>query len=395
MLHSPSVSLDTIDAISFASERSEEAKEMVADGRSLTLKCCEAHADTVREPDRRRPVDNSPNSRQSRASRSSSHLQGRDTSKMCFQEFVGIDVSKAKLDLAFDEKPTATTVSNDLDGIDELVNLLPEPGSCLIVIEATGNYERTLVIRLVDAGHIVSVVNPRQVRDFAKALGKLAKTDRIDALVIAQFGKLTRPRAIAKTKELQGELDQLVTRRRQLIGTRTAEKNRQGHTASKVVAKSIQRVLDAINKDIKAIDREIEKLVQSDDDWKHRAKLLGTMPGIGEVTSATIIAELPELGELNRRQISALVGLAPFNRDSGEMRGRRSIFGGRQSVRAALYMAALSARRCNPAIREFSERLSAQGKPPKVVITACMRKILVTLNSMIKTNSPWENPKTA
>jgi len=314
---------------------------------------------------------------------------------MSFQHFVGVDVSKAKLDLAFDEQQSHTTVPNDAKGIDKLVELLPKPDSCLITIEATGNYERTLVVRLIDAGHVVAVVNPRQVRDFAKAIGKLAKTDKIDARVIAQFGKLTRPRAVATTKQLQGELDQLVTRRRQLISTRTAEKNRQGHAASQVVRKSIQRVLDAINKDIKSLDREITKLVQSDDDWKNRAKLLETMPGVGEVTTTTIIAELPELGDLNRQQIASLVGLAPFNRDSGKMSGKRSIFGGRRAVRTALYMAALSARRSNPAIKGFAQRLSEQGKPPKVIITACMRKILVTLNSMIKTDSPWKNLKNA
>ena len=393
MLRTSGVLDETTDAVDLDSERSEEAKSTAADGRSLTLECCDA--DTVWELDRRRPLENNPNSRLSRGKHSSSHLQGRDTSKMSFQDFVGIDVSKAKLDLAFDERSTTASVSNDPEGIDELVQLLPEPESCLIVIEATGNYERALVVRLADAGHIVSVVNPRQVRDFAKALGKLAKTDKIDARIIAQFGKLTRPRAVAKTKKLQSELDQLVTRRRQLIGTRTAEKNRQGQAASKLVRKSIQRVLDAINKDIKTIDREITKLVQSDDDWKNRAELLGTMPGIGDVTSTTIIAELPELGKLNRQEIASLVGLAPFNRDSGKMRGKRSIFGGRETVRSALYMAALSARRYNPAIKDFSQRLSEQGKPPKVVITACMRKILVTLNSMVKTNSPWQNLKNA
>ncbi|QDT59772.1 Transposase [Stieleria bergensis] len=393
MLHSSGVSLDTTDAVALASERSEEAKATAADGRSLTLECC--NADTVREPDRRRPLVNSPYSRLSRDKLSSSHLQGRDTSKMSFQHFIGIDVSKAKLDLAFDEQATTTVVPNDPKGIDELVDLLPEAKSCLIVIEATGNYERPLAVRLVEAGHVVSVVNPRQVRDFAKAIGQLAKTDKIDARIIALFGKLTRPRAVAKTKQLQGELDQLVTRRRQLIGTRTAEKNRQGQAVSGAVRKSIQRVLDAINNDIKMIDREIQKLVQSDDDWKHRAELLGTMPGIGDVTSATIIAELPELGDLNRREIASLVGLAPFNRDSGQMRGKRSIFGGRGSVRSALYMAALSARRYNPAIAAFSKRLTEQGKPPKVVIAACMRKILITLNTMVKTNTTWENPQNA
>lgn len=393
MLHSDGVGQETIGAVALASERSEEAKATAADGRSLTLECRDA--DTVRELDRRRSLEKSPHSRLSREQNPSSHLQGRDTSIMNFQHFIGIDVSKAKLDLAFCEQTSNATVSNDPQGIEQLVGLLPEPKSCLVVVEATGNYERDLVVRLVDAGHIVSVVNPRQVRDFAKAIGKLAKTDKIDARVIAQFGKLTRPRAVVKTKKLQSELDQLVTRRRQLIDTRTAEKNRQGQSASKVVFKSIQRVLDALNKDIKTLDREIEKLVQSDDDWKNRAKLLGTMPGIGTVTSATLIAELPELGDLNRQQISSLVGLAPFNRDSGAMQGKRSIFGGRRTVRSALYMAALSARRHNPAIAAFSQRLSEQGKPPKVIITACMRKILVTLNTMVKTNSPWKNLQTA
>ena len=317
MLRAGGVSEETIHAVALVSERSEEAKATAADGRSLTLE--RRNADAVWERDRRRPLEQSPNSRQSREIRSSSHLQGRDTSKMSFQHFIGIDVSKAKLDLAFDQQTTTAIVANNSEGIGELIEILPDPTSCLIVVEATGNYERQLVVRLVDAGHVVSVVNPRQVRDFAKAIGKLAKTDKIDARVIAQFGKLTRPRALAKTKQLQGELDQLVTRRRQLIGTRTAEKNRQGQAASKVVRKSIQRVLDAINKDIKSIDVEIEKLLRSDDDWKNRAELLGTMPGIGDVTSATIIAELPELGDLNRQQISSLVGLAPFNRDSGAM----------------------------------------------------------------------------
>ncbi|MEM7478081.1 MAG: IS110 family transposase [Planctomycetota bacterium] len=314
---------------------------------------------------------------------------------MSFQHFVGIDVSKAKLDLACSDQSTATTFTNDSKGFDELMKLLPEPNLCLIVLEATGNYEQALVVRLTDAGHVVSVVNPRQVRSFTKAMGRLAKTDKIDARVIAEFGEKIRPRAVAKTKELQGELDQLVTRRRQLIETRTSEKNRQGQAKSKLVHKSIQRVLDTLNKDVKAIDREIARLVQSDDHWKNRAELLGTIPGVGDVTSNTLIAELPELGELNRQQIAALVGVAPFNDDSGTMNGKRTIYGGRVSVRNVLYMAAMSARRHNPVIAAFSQRLGEQGKPPKVIITACMRKILVILNSMVKTNSPWKNPEIA
>lgn len=393
MLHASGVLRETTDAVPLDSERSEEAEGTAADVRSFTHECCDA--DIEREPDRRRFLENSPNSRLSRAKNSSSYLQGRDTAKMSFQHFVGIDVSKAKLDLACSDQSTATTFTNDSKGFDELMKLLPEPNLCLIVLEATGNYEQALVVRLTDAGHVVSVVNPRQVRSFAKAMGRLAKTDKIDARVIAEFGEKIRPRAVAKTKELQGELDQLVTRRRQLIETRTSEKNRQGQAKSKLVHKSIQRVLDTLNKDVKAIDREIARLVQSDDDWKNRAELLGTMPGVGDVTSNTLIAELPELGELNRQQIAALVGVAPFNDDSGTMNGKRTIYGGRVSVRNVLYMAAMSARRHNPVIAAFSQRLGEQGKPPKVIITACMRKILVILNSMVKTNSPWKNPEIA
>ena len=238
-------------------------------------------------------------------------------------------------------------------------------------------------------------MNPRQVRDFAKALGILAKTDKIDARVIAKFGELVRPRAVAKKHEKQDELDQLVTRRRQLINNRKAEKNRQGQAASGFVRKSIQRSLDHINKEIKRHDDQIAKLLESDDDWKNRAELLKTVPGVGDVTSSTLIAELPELGELSRKKIAALVGLAPYNCESGTMKGKQAIIGGRRSVRAALYMAALSARKHNPRIHEFANRLEDQGKPQKLILTACMRKLLTLINSMVKTNSPWKYTQTA
>ena len=314
---------------------------------------------------------------------------------MSFTQIVGIDVSKAKLDIADSQSKSVVQRANDDQGIQELLSELPAPPSCLVVVEATGGYERNLVLTLVDAGHIVSVVNPRQVRDFAKALGILAKTDKVDAQVIAKFGEMVRPRAVAKTNKKQDELDQLVTRRRQLINTRRAEKNRQGQAASAFVRKSIQRSLDHIKKDLKRVDVEIAKLVQSDDDWRNRAELLKTAPGVGEVTSSTLIAELPELGKLNRKQISSLVGLAPYSCESGTMKGKQSIFGGRRSVRAALYMAALSAKSHNPTLAEFAHRLKAKGKPPKVIITACMRKLLTILNAMIKQNSPWQNQQTA
>ncbi len=304
---------------------------------------------------------------------------------------IGIDVSKSKLDVADSPESFAERFDNDDAGHGQLVKRLPEPDACLIVLEATGGYEKAVVLALVQAGYVVSVINPRQVRDFAKALGILAKTDRIDARVIARFGQQVRPRALAQTHEKQDELDQLVTRRRQLIASRTAEKNRTGTATSKVVRKSLQKIVDQLSKEIRRIDSEIARLVKSDDEWKGRAELLQSAPGVGEITATTLIAEVPELGQLNRQKIAALVGVAPFNRDSGQFRGRRTIFGGRRAVRSVLYMAALAARRCNPVIRAFADRLEAQGKLPKVILVACMRKLLVILNSMVKTNTHWNH----
>ena len=381
-------------AIVFVSERSDETKTMATVGRSLAL--CSVSSENVGEPDRRRSLEPSPNSRQSRKTQSaSSHLQGRDTSKMNFEHFIGVDVAKAKLDIAMGTNGPVRTIANEIEAINAMIAELPDPQSALIVVEATGGYEKRLVVELVEAGHIVSVVNPRQVRDFAKALGILAKTDKIDAKVIARFGQQVRPRAHVKAHQKQDELDQLVTRRRQLIGLRTSEKNRQQQADSRVVKKSIVRTLDLLRKDIRWIDEEIRKLVQSDDQWKDRSELLETTPGVGEVTSTTLIAELPELGDLNRKQISALVGVAPFNCESGAMRGRRMIFGGRKSVRKVLYMAAMTAMQFNPKIKAFAQRLKTKGKPHKVVATACMRKLLVILNTMVKENKPWENQETA
>ena len=269
---------------------------------------------------------------------------------------------------------------------------MPQPETCLVVVEATGGYERLLVADLLDAGHLVAVVNPRQVRDFAKALGILAKTDRIDAAVIARFGQQVEPRPLAEVHEKQGELDQLVTRRRQLVVLRTAEKNRFTMAHSKPVKRSLQLVIDTLNKEIKRIEKEILALVESDDQWQGKADILSSVPGVGNVTAAMLIAEFLELGQINRQQAAALAGLAPFNRDSGKFKGKRSISGGRRTVRTALYMAALSAKTHNPLIRKFAERLKAEGKLPKVILTACMRKLLVILNTMLKTNTLW-NPR--
>jgi len=304
--------------------------------------------------------------------------------------FVGIDVAKKSLDVATLPPSTPRTFVHDPPGRQELLDSLPEPKTCLIVIEATGGYERLLVADLLDAGHLVAVVNPRQVRDFAKAFGILAKTDRIDAAVIAHFGKQVKPRPLAEVHEKQGELDQLVTRRRQLVALRTAEKNRFAMAHSKPVKRSLQQVINTLNKEIKRIEKEISVLVESDDQWQGKADILSSVPGVGDITTATLIAEFPELGQINRQQAAALAGLAPFNRDSGKFKGKRTISGGRRTVRTALYMAALSAKTHNPLIRKFAERLEAEGKLPKVILTACMRKLLVILNTMLKTNTLWD-----
>ena len=306
--------------------------------------------------------------------------------------FVGIDVSKHSLDVAFLPEGKPLTVEYSTPGLLELSRHLPPAGRCLIVVEATGGYQRRLVAELIEAGHLVAVVNPRQVRDFAKGIGVLAKTDRLDASVIARFAQDVKPRAIAKTSENQTQLAELVTRRRQLVELRTSEKNRLEHPTTKSVRKSVQQVIDHLNKQITRIEKDILALVESHDDYQGKGGVIASVPGVGVVTVASLLAELPELGLLNRQKISALVGVAPFNRDSGKLKGRRVIRGGRKDLRNVLYMAALSAMRSNPAIREFAKRLKDNGKPFKVVVTACMRKLLVILNTLVKTNTHW-SPK--
>jgi transposase len=306
------------------------------------------------------------------------------------QGSVGIDVSKNRLDVHILPEGSAFSVNNSAEGHRNLIARLPKPGTCRIVLEATGDLQQPVVAALVDAGHYVSVVNPRQVRDYAKALSVLAKTDSLDARVIARFGLDIKPRNITNVPENQAELDQLVTRRRQLVGARTAESNRLKDRQPRLVRQSIQRQLTSIEKDIERLDRAILELVRSDDDWKQRYDLLKGVPGVGTTTAAALVAELPELGKLNRQQISALVGVAPFADDSGQRQGRRSTRGGRRVLRSTLYMATLTAIQHNATIKRFAERLRENGKRGKVVIVACMRKLLVILNTMIKDNSPWK-----
>jgi len=305
--------------------------------------------------------------------------------------FVGIDVAKDSLDVCLLPTERQFTVTNDPDGFGQLVRQLPAAGSCLVVVEATGGYQRPLVAALVAAGHRVAVVNPRQVRDFARGLGILAKTDRLDARVIARFGQQAEPRPIELGSEKQAELAQLVTRRRQLVEFRTAEQNRLETATAKTVRKNIRHMIDQLDRQIRQLEEQISKLLQSDPQLASKAALLQTVPGVGTVTITSLLVDVPELGRLGRQQIAALVGVAPFNRDSGKFHGRRAIWGGRAAVRSVLYMAALTARRCNSVIREFANRLEAAGKPFKVVLTACMRKLLVILNTMVKFGLPW-NP---
>lgn len=310
------------------------------------------------------------------------------------RSWVGIDVAKATLDLHVLPASQSHALANSATGHAQLRKLLPDPAGCLIVLEATGGYERRVVADLLDAGYRVAVVNPKRVRDFARALGLAAKTDRLDARVLAQFAEKAQPAPVEKMPEKQAEIQQLVARRRQLIDLRTVESNRLETTDSKPARKSIQAILKVLQRQIDTIEAAIESLVEADDDWRHKTQIVQSVPGLGGVTATTLVADVPELGKLNRQQISSLVGLAPFNRDSGKHKGKRSIGGGRKSVRSVLYMAALAARRCNPVIKAFAARLAQHGKPFKVVLTACMRKLLVIVNALLKTGQTW-NPQTA
>ena len=307
--------------------------------------------------------------------------------------FAGVDVSKKSLDLCLLPEDRKQSFAHDKSGIQRLLAALPAAGTCLIAVEATGGYHRNLVAELANAGHKVAVVNPRQVRDFARGLGILAKTDRLDAQVIARFAQHVQPRVTPPLSPKAAELEQLVSRRRQLIDLRTAELNRMQTLSSKNVRKSLQKMVDVLRKEIRHLDSDILALIESDDDWKDKMDRLGSVPGVGPVTAASLLAELPELGQVNRQEIAALVGVAPFNRDSGRFRGKRSIWGGRASIRNVLYMAALTARKHNPVLKAFAQRLEAAGKPFKVVITACMRKLLIILNTILKEHRQWQAEK--
>jgi transposase len=321
----------------------------------------------------------------------SSHPQGREQAMTtsAVTTWVGIDVAKSRWDACLLPTDEELSVASDQAGRDKLLKRLENCGPCLIVLEASGGYERRLAAELIAAGHLVARVNPRQVREFARSLGVLAKTDRIDARMLALFAQKVEPRPCEKLPEKQQDLQALVVRRRQLVAMKAGEQTRLHQAAGGSVRKSVSHMLDTLRDEIDEIDTEIAELIEDHEDWNQRSQCLASVPGVGPVTTRVLVAELPELGKLNHQKIAALVGVAPFNRDSGQYRGKRSIWGGRASVRSALYMATLSACRFNPIIRSFAERLKRAGKPGKVVLVACMRKLLVILNAMLRNKTTW------
>lgn len=308
------------------------------------------------------------------------------------EKFAGIDVSKSTLDVCIEPAVQVLHVAYDEAGISQIAGCLKEVSPALIVIEATGGLEVRIATELASLGLPVAVINPRQARDFAKATGQLAKTDQVDAAVLAAFAKAIRPQAHPLKDADTRALDDMVSRRRQLIDMRVQETLRLGTAASKPLQKSLNQHIAWLDKRIAEVDNDMTKRLRESDVWRTKDDLLRGIPGVGAVTTLTLLAKCPELGTLNRREIAALTGVAPLANDSGKHRGKRFVWGGRADVRAVLYMATVSAIRCNEVIKAFAERLKKAGKPPKVVIVACMRKLLTIMNSMLKNNAPW-NPK--
>ena len=309
-------------------------------------------------------------------------------SESTVEKFVGIDVSKGTLDLCIEPAGETLHVDYDDKGISQVVKRLVEVSPTLIVMEATGGLEMRLAGELSAKSLPVAIINPRQARDFAKATGQLAKTDLVDAATLAAFARAIRP-AVRPIKDADTRaLDDLVTRRRQLVDMRVQETLRLG-TASKIQKKSLAAHITWLNKRITDLDDEMTQRLRASSVWKSKDDLLRGIPGVGEVTSLTMLAKCPELGQLNRREIAALTGVAPLAKDSGKHRGKRFIWGGRADVRAVLYMATISAIRFNSRIKPFAERLKQAGKPGKVIIVACMRKLLTIMNTILKNNTPW------
>jgi transposase len=310
--------------------------------------------------------------------------------------YVGVDVSKDRLDVCLrwsepESRQELFAVAHDEAGIDTLVSRLLEEPPMLVILGATGGFERAVVGALAAERLPVAVVNPRQVRDFARATGRLAKTDRIDASILARFAEAIRPAPKPLPDEEIRALQGILARRRQLVGMLTAENNRLP-TVTKPVAKRIAAHIRWLEKELSGTDRDLEEAIKSSPTLRQNEMLLRSVPGVGPVLARTLLAQVPELGTLTHKRVAALVGVAPLNRDSGTLRGRRSVWGGRAEVRAALYMGALVAARRNPAIKEFYERLLVAGKPKKVALVACMRKLLSIVNAVLKHRTPWRSP---
>jgi transposase len=310
---------------------------------------------------------------------------------MSNQTFVGIDVSKARLDVAVVPSGESFSVPNDDGGIEKMVVRIRELDAALVLLEATGGLERRALARLVTAGLRAMAVNPRNVRDFARALGKLAKTDRLDAVILARFAEAVRPEWRPMADEQTQQLQEHLTRRRQLVEMITAEKNRLLSVEHRGIRRQIKATIEWLEKQLNINEYDLDQAIKETPVWREKADLLKSVPGVGRVTVSTMLALLPELGTLTRKQIAALVGVAPFNRDSGTLRGRRAVWGGRATVRAVLYMAALVGTRFNPALRAMYLRLIAAGKRKKVAVVACARKLLTILNAILRTRTAWRD----
>ena len=304
--------------------------------------------------------------------------------------FVGIDVSKDRLDVHVRPSGQTLTAARDSTGLQQLVGSLRKLAPALIVLEATGGFEITVAAALASAGLPLAVVNPRQIRDFARATGRLAKTDALDAQVIALFAERIRPEPRPLADADSQNLAELIARRRQVVEMIGMETNRLYQVRNARVQRMLRTTVNALTAQLAELDRDIDDTIKRSPVWRAADNLLTSVPGIGDVTAHTLIADLPELGQLDRRRLAALVGVAPINRDSGQMRGKRTIAGGRTEVRNTLYMATLSAIRWNPVISRHYKSLVERGRPKKVALVACMRRLLGILNAIMRTNTPWQ-----
>ncbi len=305
--------------------------------------------------------------------------------------FIGVDVSKERLDVHVRPAGESFAVERNSEGVQALAERLATLKPTLVVMEATGGFETIVAAGLASSGLPLAVVNPRQIRSFAQALGLKAKTDALDAAAIARFAEAIKPEPRPIADGEAQALGELVARRRQLVETMTAERNRRRQLTRAKLIKGVDRVLAVLQAELSALEEDIDDAVRGSPVWRETAELLTSVPGVGKGTARTLIAELPELGRLNRREIAALAGLAPYNRDSGRCRGKRAIAGGRTSVRSALYMAAWVACRFNPTLKVFADRLRAAGKTPKQAIIAAARKLLTILNAIVRSRQPWQN----